>query len=161
MIQQIVPAVLQRWGRELNLGRLRWLEWGGKRTREEAAWQTNCSMLLSLGWILSCAYTEWKCLKLGQSQLSGNLKRNSYRCSCNTELFEVQPTWVETSCGTAEHLLEILGKQRRREDSPGGHGNPLQYSCLENPMDRGAWWAIVHGVAELDRTQRLSNNNFH
>ena len=28
----------------------------------------------------------------------------------------------------------------------GGHGNPLQYSCLENPMDRGAWWAIVHGV---------------
>ena len=30
----------------------------------------------------------------------------------------------------------------------GGHGNPLQYSCLENPMDRGAWRAIVHGVAE-------------
>ena len=27
----------------------------------------------------------------------------------------------------------------------GGHGNPLQYSCLENPMDRGAWWATVHG----------------
>ena len=33
--------------------------------------------------------------------------------------------------------------------SPGeGNGNPLQYSCLENPMDRGAWWAIVCGVAE-------------
>ena len=30
----------------------------------------------------------------------------------------------------------------------GGHGNPLQYSCLENPMDRGAWWAIIHGVAK-------------
>ena len=29
-----------------------------------------------------------------------------------------------------------------------GHGNPLQYSCLENPTDRGAWWAIVHGVAK-------------
>ena len=28
----------------------------------------------------------------------------------------------------------------------GGHGNPLQYSCLENLMDRGAWWAIVHIV---------------
>ena len=28
-----------------------------------------------------------------------------------------------------------------------GNGNPLQYSCLENPMDRGAWWAAVHGVA--------------
>ena len=32
----------------------------------------------------------------------------------------------------------------------GGHGNPLQYPCLENPMDRGAWWATVHGLAELD-----------
>jgi len=30
----------------------------------------------------------------------------------------------------------------------GGHGNPVQYSCLENPVDRGAWQAIVHGVAK-------------
>ena len=30
----------------------------------------------------------------------------------------------------------------------GGHGNPLQYSCLENPMDRGDWWATVHSVAK-------------
>ena len=30
----------------------------------------------------------------------------------------------------------------------GGHGNLLQYSCLENPMDRGAWWTIVHRVAK-------------
>ena len=30
----------------------------------------------------------------------------------------------------------------------GGHGNPLSYSCLENPMDRGAWWATVHGVTK-------------
>ena len=38
--------------------------------------------------------------------------------------------------------------------TPGGrHGNPLQYSCLENPMDREAWWATVHGVTkELDST---------
>ena len=36
----------------------------------------------------------------------------------------------------------------------GGHGNPLQYSCLENPMDRGAWWAIVHKVTkESDTTE--------
>ena len=32
----------------------------------------------------------------------------------------------------------------------GGHGIPLQYSCLENPRDTGAWWAIVHRVTELD-----------
>ena len=35
----------------------------------------------------------------------------------------------------------------------GGHGNPLQYSCLENPMDRGAWWATVQGCKELDMTE--------
>ena len=35
------------------------------------------------------------------------------------------------------------------EDSPGeGNSNPLQYFCLENPMDRGAWWATVHGVTK-------------
>ena len=32
----------------------------------------------------------------------------------------------------------------------GRHGNPLQYFCLENPMDRGAWWATVHVIAESD-----------
>ena len=38
--------------------------------------------------------------------------------------------------------------------SPGGeHGSPLQYSCLENPMFRGAWWAAVHGLKELDLTE--------
>ena len=40
-------------------------------------------------------------------------------------------------------LIPQLGK------SPGrGHGNPCQYSCLENPMDRGAWWATVHRIAK-------------
>ena len=33
----------------------------------------------------------------------------------------------------------------------GGNGNPLQYSCLENPMDRGAWWTVVHGVAKSQK----------
>ena len=35
----------------------------------------------------------------------------------------------------------------------GGHGNPLQYSCLENSVDRGAWWATVHRIAESNRTE--------
>ena len=45
--------------------------------------------------------------------------------------------------------------------SPGiGNGNPLQYSCLENPTDRGALWATVQGVTELDRTEQLSMHAF-
>jgi len=50
----------------------------------------------------------------------------------------------------------ILGSER---SSGEGNGNPLQYSCLENPMDRGARWAAVHGVVEeLDTRWRLNNN---
>ena len=49
---------------------------------------------------------------------------------------------VKASAGNVGDLGSIPGSGR----SPGkGNGNPLQYSCLENPMDRGAWWAIVHG----------------
>ena len=49
------------------------------------------------------------------------------------------------SAGDARYagLICALGRSPR-----GGHGNPLQYSCLENPMNRGAWWAIVPGVAQ-------------
>ena len=41
-----------------------------------------------------------------------------------------------------------------------GNGSPLQYSCLENPRDGGAWWAAVYGVAQSQtQLKRLSNNN--
>ena len=41
-----------------------------------------------------------------------------------------------------------------------GNGNPLQYSCLENPRDRGAWWAAVYGVAQSGtRLKRLSSSS--
>ena len=50
--------------------------------------------------------------------------------------------------GSAFHAGD-LGSVSGLGRSPGeGHGNPLQYSCLENPMDRGAWWATVHGITK-------------
>ena len=51
----------------------------------------------------------------------------------------------ESACNAGD-LGSIPGLGR----SPGeGSGNPRQYSCLENPMDRGAWWATVHGVTRV------------
>ena len=51
----------------------------------------------------------------------------------------------ESACNAGD-LGSISGLGRY----PGeGNGNPLQYSCLENPMDRGTWWAAVHGVARV------------
>ena len=47
-----------------------------------------------------------------------------------------------------------MGLIPESERSPGGDlGNPLQYSCLENPMNRGAWWAMVPRVTESDMTE--------
>ena len=58
----------------------------------------------------------------------------------------------ESACDAGDlGLIPGLGRSPGEEN-----GYPLQYSCLENSMERGAWWATVHGVAELDATERLS-----
>ena len=57
---------------------------------------------------------------------------------------------VKASASNTGDLGLIPGLGR----SPGeGNGSPLQYSCLENPLDGGAWWATIHGVAESDKTE--------
>ena len=69
------------------------------------------------------------------------------------------PKWLsgeESACSAGDTDL-IPGSER---SSGKGHGKPLQYSCLENPMNRGVWWATIHGVTkELDMTEQLNNNN--
>ena len=55
-----------------------------------------------------------------------------------------------------------LGSVPELGRSPGEeNGNPLQYSCLENSMGRGAWWATVHRVAELDTSEQLIHTHTH
>ena len=60
------------------------------------------------------------------------------------------------NAGDIRNASSIPGSGR----SPGGgSGNPLQYSCLENPMDTGAWWSMVHRVAKSQR--RLKRLSMH
>ena len=70
-------------------------------------------------------------------------KRDSKPCwSLSFSLTQSSSTWASQMA---------IGSGR----SPGGgHGNPFQYSCLENPMDRGAWWAMVHRVAKSRAWQK-------
>ena len=73
----------------------------------------------------------------------------------------------QANCGGKKwltHIIEEVGFPGAPVDSGsipgsgrppgGGNGNPLQYSCLENPMDRGAWWAAVHRIAKSTHTPR-------
>ena len=86
--------------------------------------------------------------------LSHGLFRNILLNVCNLWVVQLSSCYwflVSYHCGQERYLLWILGAFGE------GHGNPLLYSCPENPVDRGAWWAAVHGVAQ-SRTQlkRLS-----
>ena len=90
-------------------------------------------------------------LKISDSRLSENPRKLAYlwlelhgSLEMGKEVGNIQPMRDLSLMITVYHLL------------PGeGNSNPLQYSCLENSMDRGAWWATIHGVAK-SRT-RLSD----
>ena len=72
---------------------------------------------------------SWTRLK----QLSSSSSKYTINCYFVNEIYPIEPIYGE------------------------GNGNPLQYSCLENPVDRGAWWAAVHRVAQSQtRLKRLS-----
>ena len=98
--------------------------------------------------------------------------RFSSRSPIPSQLGPLNRTWVRQSLGVVRAFLGLPWWLSSKEStyecrrprfnswmgrSPGeGNGNPLQYSCLKNPMDRGAWWDTVHGGRkESDTTERL------
>ena len=88
---------------------------------------------------------------LQQEHLGAFSRRGRDRTPCHGPGFPGRSEGKASACRAGD-LGPIPGSGR----SPGGgHGDPLQRPCLENPMGRGARWATVHGVAELDRTERL------
>ena len=61
----------------------------------------------------------------------------------------------ESACNVGDlGLIPVLGRSPE-----GGDGNPLQYSCLEKPMDRRVWWAIVHGIVKSDTNEQLTDTH--
>ena len=74
---------------------------------------------------------------------------NSYRQKNNKLGFPGGSDGKESACNVGDPG-SIPGSGR----SPGeGYGNPLQYPCLGNPMDRGAWWVAVHAIAKIATTE--------
>ena len=70
-------------------------------------------------------------------------------------LFSIAYTWafqvalaVKNPPANTGDVRDVDWLPRSGRSPGGGNRNPLQHSCLENPMDRGAWWAIVHGVTK-------------
>ena len=95
-------------------------------------------------------FTEYLFVIVLIMKILNALTTNSDRKKCEVKISTINP-WgfpggsdgKESACKAGDLGL-IPGSGR----SPGeGNGNPLQYSCLENPMDRGDWWATVHGAA--------------
>ena len=65
---------------------------------------------------------------------------------------------VKKTPANAGDIRDVASVPGSGRSSGGGHGNPLQYSCLENPIDRGAWQATVHSFTELDKAEWLNNH---
>ena len=125
-------------------------------------------------WVRSHCFPTWASgppISIGQNMVcTGRGTTCSFKCPLGNLI--VRPPWIRGNYiiqiafrsfpGGSDHIesttcnVGYLGWISGSGRSPGeGHGNPLQCSCLENPMDRGAWWATVHGV-EKSRT-RLSD----
>ena len=97
------------------------------------------------------------------SSSSSYLHPESYTKICTqmflSALFIVAKTWKQLgSFSVGERINKLWYTQAIYGE---GNDNPLQYSCLENPMDGGAWWAIVHGVAKSQTRLNDFTFNFH
>ena len=98
-------------------------------------------------------YLEFFCLM----EYSGDIFRSIHRQQLHKLCFWQMYDGKESACNAEDPGL-IPGSRRSPRE---GHGNRLQYSCLENSMGRGAWQTTVHVVTESDMTERLTHMVFH
>ena len=134
------------WGGTVKYNHLNWLEIDHRHTiKWEVFHQEN---LLSLGMNIRSLWHSF----LGLLPLL-ILPHKSGQCSSSAKVEQAMKTSSE-----ADRAELSWFRVENRKPIPGGNGTPLQYSCLANPMDRGTWWAAVHGVTK-SRT-RLSDFTF-
>ena len=79
-------------------------------------------------------------------------KNPMFRGAWQAAVHEVAKSRTQLSDFTFHFSLSCIGE---------GNGNPLQCSCLENPRDGGAWWAVVYGVTESDTTEATQQQQQH
>ena len=123
-------------------------------------WESDTTERLHFHFSLSCIGEgngnplQYSCLENPRDSGTGGLpSMGSHRVG--RDWSDLAVAALPASACNAGDLGSIPGSGR---SSGEGNGNPLQYSCLENPMDRGAWWAAVHGVAKS--CTRLSDFTF-
>ena len=117
--------------------------------------------LETISWILYST-SRWACLRIGVPSTEIPVVLKGSLIQKTSPLYQVKifhHKWLNlTHSIPVRSLLEVTLKCNVNTLNGEGNGTPLQYSCLENPMEGGAWWAAVHGVAR-SRT-RLSDFPF-
>ena len=83
--------------------------------------------------------------EMEKEQVGKEIKRSALHCTGQASQVVLVVKNLPANAGDIRDVSSIPGLGR---SSGEGHGNPLHYSCLENPMDRGAWLAMVHSVAK-------------
>ena len=118
-------------------------------------WGTGSDELSnSLKVMMSCGSWDWVHIASQSGYNLNLLILNHYAFHCG---FPHSSVGKESACNAGN-----LGSAPGLGGSPGeGNGNPLQYSCLENPMDRGAWRATVHRVARVRHDWATTHHHHH
>ena len=112
---------------------------------------TNENLLCKTGNSTQCSVVTWMGRKSGNEGIYVFIA-DSLCCAVETNT-RLPSNYIPTEWFHFHFLFSCIGEE---------NGNPLQYSCLENPRDRGAWWAAVYGVAQSrTRLKWLSSSSSH
>ena len=144
------PYTLATWCKELTHLKRPWC-WERLRTGGEGddrGWDGQMASSTPCTWVWVDSGSWWWAGRPGTLRFMGSQRvRHDWATELNWCTMACQVVLVIKNPPANAGDVKDTGLMPGSERSPrGGHGNPLQYSCLENPMDKGAWWATVHRV---------------